>query len=91
MASFTLRSGMELGTASAATQIEGGETVHSWMDWANRGRIKDGSTPARANDHYNRWKKDDQLMVDMGMQIARIGVEWARIEPTEGVFDQAAD
>ena len=81
---------MLLGTASAATQIEGGEPDHSWMDWYRCGRIKDGSTPARADDHYNRWEEDDRLMAEMGMQIARIGVEWARIEPQEGLFDQDA-
>lgn len=90
MSSFTLKEGLELGAASSATQIEGGELNHSWMDWYRRGHIKDGSSPARANDHYKRWQKDDQLMADMGLQIARIGVEWARIEPEEGVFDQAA-
>ena len=90
MASFTLRDGLELGAASAATQIEGGELDHSWMDWHHRGRIRDGATPARANEHYTRWQQDDQLMADMGMQIARIGVEWARVEPAEGVFDQDA-
>ncbi len=90
MASFTLRDGMELGAASAATQIEGGELNHSWLDWAKAGHIKDGSSPSRANDHWNRWRDDDQLMAEMGMQIARIGVEWARIEPEEGIFDQKA-
>ncbi len=90
MSSFMLRDGLELGTASAATQVEGGDLNHSWMDWANSGHIKDGSSPARANDHWNRWREDDQLMAEMGMQIARIGVEWARIEPMEGVFDQRA-
>ncbi len=90
MASFTLKEGMLLGTASAATQIEGGALDHSWMDWYRRGHIKDDSTPARANDHYNRWEQDDQLMADLGLQIARIGVEWARIEPQEGLFDQEA-
>ncbi|HPF87992.1 MAG TPA: family 1 glycosylhydrolase [Candidatus Limiplasma sp.] len=90
MASFTLKEGMLLGTASAATQIEGGAPDHSWMNWSRRGHIKDGTSPARADDHYNRWPEDDQLMADMGMQIVRIGVEWARIEPQNGVFDQDA-
>ena len=90
MSSFTLRDGMELGTASAAAQIEGGDVNHSWMDWARRGHIKDGSSPARANEHWNRWQRDNRLMADMGMQIARIGVEWARIEPENGAFDQAS-
>jgi beta-glucosidase len=81
---------MILGTASAATQIEGGALNHSWMDWYRKGHIADDTSPARANDHYTRWREDDALMRDMGMQIARIGVEWARIEPEEGVYDEAA-
>lgn len=90
MKTFALKDGMLIGSASAATQIEGGELDHSWMDWYHKGRIADGSSPARANDHYNRWREDAQIMRDLGLQIYRLGVEWARIEPQEGVFDEAA-
>ncbi|MCE5343641.1 MAG: family 1 glycosylhydrolase [Eubacteriales bacterium] len=90
MNGFTLKEGMLLGTASAATQIEGGETDHSWLDWAHRGFIADGSTPARADGHYRRWQEDDALMETLGLQIARIGVEWARVEPKEGEYDEEA-
>ncbi len=89
MDSFSLKAGMLMGTASAATQIEGGELDHSWMDWYRKGHIEDGTSPARADDHYARWQEDNALMRDMGMQIARIGVEWARIEPQKGMFDDA--
>lgn len=30
---FDLKEGFLIGTASAATQIEGGTLEHSWMDW----------------------------------------------------------
>ncbi len=90
MDGFQLKEGMLLGTASAATQIEGGELDHSWMDWYRKGHIADGSTPARANDHYRRWREDDTLMHGMGLQVARIGIEWARVEPREGEFDEEA-
>ena len=30
-------------------------------------------------------------MRDLGLQIARIGVEWARIEPENGVFDTTTE
>jgi len=85
---FMLKDGMLIGTASAATQIEGGELDHTWADWYRKGHIADGANPARANDHYNRWQEDDALMRDMGLQIARVGVEWARIEPEEGKFSE---
>src|SRR5699024_6856203 len=44
-------------------------------------------TPARATDHWNRWREDNDLMSDLNLQIARIGLEWARIEPRPGEFD----
>ena len=90
METFSLKKDMLIGTASAATQIEGGNLDHSWMDWRRKGHITDNTSPARANDHYNRWREDAGLMHELGMQICRLGVEWARVEPKEGVFDEAA-
>jgi len=81
---------MLLGVASAATQIEGGNYAHTWNDWYLKGRIKDGSNPARANDHLNRWKEDIDLMADMGIRGYRLGVEWARIELERGRYDETA-
>jgi len=79
-----------LGVASSATQIEGGGFKHTWSDWYDKGRIKDGSNPARANDHLNRWKEDIDLMHEMGIKIYRLGIEWARLEPQKGSYDAAA-
>ena len=90
MNAFRFKEGMLLGTASAATQIEGGELDHTWVDWYRKGHIADHANPARANDHYRRWQEDDALMGELGLQIVRIGVEWARIEPEEGKFDEDA-
>ncbi len=88
MNTFSLKSNMLLGAASAATQIEGGSLNHSWNDWADKGHIKDGTSPRRANNHWHLWREDTRLMKDMGLQICRLGIEWARIQPREGVFDQ---
>ncbi len=87
---FQLKDGMSLGVASAATQIEGGDLNHNWNDWFRRGRIKDGSDPARATDHYNRWREDADLMAGMGIKIYRLGIEWARLCPTRGSWDLGA-
>jgi len=46
-----------LGASSAATQIEGGGFSHSWSDWYEKGRIHDGSNPARANELYSLLKR----------------------------------
>ena len=90
MKTFSFKDGMLLGCASAATQIEGGELAHSWMDWYQKGHIQDKSSPARANDHYRLWREDAALMKELNIQVYRFGVEWARIEPEEGMFDEEA-
>ena len=71
--------GFLLGVSSASAQIEGGEVGSSWNDWYHQGRIKDGSDPAVADDHWNRWREDCALMAGLHLPIARMGVEWARI------------
>ncbi|MDL2206748.1 family 1 glycosylhydrolase [Eubacteriales bacterium OttesenSCG-928-N13] len=82
--------GMKLGAASASAQIEGGDVAHNWNEWADKGHIKDGSSPRRANDHFARWREDIDLMHDMGITIYRLSIEWARVEPDDNAFDEEA-
>lgn len=79
-----------LGVATAATQIEGGDLDTNWHRWAASGGISDGSTPARAADHWNRVDQDVALLADLGVRHYRLGLEWARLEPEPGVFDPEA-
>ncbi len=82
---------LELGVATAATQIEGGQADTNWHRWAGQpGRVKDGSTPARAADHWNRVAPDIALLGELGVKHYRMGLEWARIEPSPGQYDQSA-
>lgn len=77
--------------ATAATQIEGGDADTNWHRWAAKpGSARDGSTPARAADHWNRVDQDIALLGELGVKHYRMGLEWARIEPRPGVFDSAA-
>jgi len=81
---------LQLGVASAATQIEGGDKNNSWYDWYKKGRIKDGADPSVADMHYERYEEDAQLMHGMGIGHYRLGLEWARLEPEPGKFDETA-
>ena len=88
------------GTATAAHQIEGNNTNSDWWAWENRDRSKDKHTyiydkskyplePSDiACDSYNRYEEDFDLCIKMNNNAVRIGIEWARIEPTQGNFDQ---
>lgn len=88
--SFKLPDGMRLGVAAAATQIEGGSKENSWYEWFLQGHIEDGSDPSVAAMHYELYAQDAKLMRDMGIQDYRMGIEWARLEPRRGEFDDAA-
>ena len=79
--------GFYWGAATASYQVEGG--IHN-TDWAEA--AVDGRVPAcdLACDHFNRYEADFDLAVQLGHTAHRLSVEWARIEPEAGQFDQAA-
>lgn len=77
--------GFYWGAATASYQVEGG--IEN-TDWAQASR--DGRVPVcgQACDHYNRYEADFDLITELGHNAHRFSVEWARIEPEEGKFDE---
>ena len=76
-----------VGAATAAHQVEGNNTNSDC--WALE-HMKDSgyAEPSLdAVDHYNRYEEDITLMAEVGLNAYRFSLEWARIEPQEGVFD----
>jgi beta-glucosidase len=69
------------GTATSAYQVEGGIK----NDWSKAGPHYDAGI---ACDHYNRFEEDFDLAKSMNNNAHRFSIEWARIEPEEGKFDQ---
>jgi beta-glucosidase len=65
------------GTATAAYQVEGGIN-NNWSDTMDAGL---------AIDHYNRYKEDITLLKQMNNNAYRFSIEWARIEPYKGVWN----
>jgi beta-glucosidase len=91
MEAFSLPRTILLGTATASLQIEGGDKNNSWYDWSSRGNTtRDGKSSLAGNGHWRRMKEDVALMKRMNTRIYRMSVEWARIEPEKGVFDEKA-
>ena len=41
-----------------------------------------------ADDQYNLYEQDFELAKKLGQNAQRISIEWSRIEPVEGQFDQ---
>ena len=77
-----------IGAATAAHQVEG-NNIHSDL-WAME-HMKHTSfvePSLDAVDHYNRYEEDILLMEKAGLNAYRFSIEWARIEPEEGAFDE---
>jgi beta-glucosidase len=79
--------GFRFGTATAAYQIEGavdedGRGLSIWDTFtAEPGHISDGSSGARACDHYHRTGEDVALMQRLGTNGYRFSVSWPRVQP----------
>jgi len=69
------------GTATSAYQVEGGIK----NDWSAAGGKYDAGI---ACDHYHRFEEDFDLAKQMNNNAHRFSIEWARIEPEEGKFDE---
>ncbi|MFH1129271.1 MAG: glycoside hydrolase family 1 protein [Patescibacteria group bacterium] len=76
------------GTATSSYQVEGGIK----NDWS---RLSGGQAVAGKNydaglacDHYNRFEEDFDLAKSMNNNAHRFSIEWARVEPEQGKFDQ---
>jgi beta-glucosidase len=79
------------GTATSATQIEGGCRSSDWFEFARQpGRIKGGDRPDVACDSWRRWEDDVALQRSLALGAHRMSIEWARIEPREGEIDRSA-
>jgi beta-glucosidase len=78
------------GTATAAHQVEGGNTSSDlWlMEMMENSLFAEPS--GDACDHYHLYPHDIALLKQLGFNTYRFSIEWARIEPEKGFFSSAA-
>lgn len=80
--------GFLLGAATAAHQVEGNNTNSDCWAMEQMEHTAYVEPSLDAVDHYNRYEEDIRLMAKAGLNAYRFSVEWARIEPEEGKFDE---
>jgi beta-glucosidase len=86
-----LPEGFLWGTATSAHQVEGGNYRNDWARFEETpGNIRDGALSGVAVDHWNRVSEDIGLMLAIGANAYRFSVEWSRVEPQEGIWDESA-
>ena len=77
-----------IGAATAAHQVEGNNR-HSDYWVMEHVKHSDFVEPSGlACDHYHRFEEDIKLLSAAGLNACRFSIEWARVEPSEGQFDQ---
>ena len=83
------------GTATSSYQIEGGQTdgrgMATWDTFAaTPGNVKGTVGGEVADDHYNRWPEDLDLIRDAGFDAYRFSFAWPRLIPEgTGAVNQA--
>lgn len=85
------------GAATSAHQVEG-NNKNDWTEWeSSPERVADlvgrGLNPGdyisgEACDHYRRFKSDFDIAKELGHNAHRFSIEWSRIEPEEGKFNE---
>ncbi len=88
MQEFSLPNDFMLGSATAATQIEGNDKNTNWYHWYKQGKIENNDNPFVASDHYNHLEEDLNILKELNQETYRLSVEWSRIEPKENEWSE---
>ncbi len=83
--------GFRWGTATSSYQVEGNLTNNDW--WAAEqqgGYVFQDHTAGLACDWWNRAEEDFDRMAEMHHTAHRLSIEWSRVEPRPGVWDESA-
>jgi len=72
------------GASTSAHQVEGYNTNNDWYEWESTGQIEASGV---ACDHYNRFEDDFNLAKELNHNAHRMGIEWSRVEPSEGEWN----
>ncbi len=77
-----------IGAATAAHQVEGNNIYSDYWTMELMKSTSFVEPSGEAVDHYNRYEEDIRLMAEAGLNCYRFSIEWARVEPVEGQFDE---
>jgi beta-glucosidase len=74
------------GASISSYQCEGGNLRADWFQWEKEKNL----TPAGAAcNHYRFFDNDFLLARSLHLNALRISLEWSRIEPERGIYDEA--
>lgn len=62
----------------------------SWSQVSREAKNPNNYVSGRAVDHFGRYEEDLDIVASLNMNAFRFGIEWARVEPEEGRWNEAA-
>lgn len=80
------------GTATSSHQVEGKNENNDWWDWEQQpGAVENGHRSGNACGWWDgRWKGDLDRAAETHQNAHRLSVEWSRVEPAPGQWDEDA-
>lgn len=81
--------GFHWGVATAGFQSEGSAPDSNWRRYVEQDTASVVQPYANAVDFRNRYPADIALARDLGVTTFRYSVEWARVQPRPGEWDEA--
>lgn len=75
------------GAATSAHQTEGRNSNSNWWHLEQSPHSPFSEPSGDAVDSYHRYPTDMRLLAEAGLTAYRFSIEWARIEPSPGAFD----
>ena len=78
-----------VGAATAAHQVEGNNTHSDFWAMEHMAYTSYSEPSLDACDHYHRYEEDIRLLAEAGLNAYRFSIEWARVEPEEGKFNDS--
>lgn len=81
--------GFRFGAACSAHQVEG-NLHNNWTQWESLPQFAGHTVEPSgiAVDHYGRFVEDLDLAAGIGLDTFRFSIEWSRIEPQRGEYDE---
>lgn len=61
----------------------------NWEDIKTQAENPDNYISGKGVEHYKRYKEDFKIVKELNLNSFRFGIEWARIQPKEGEWDEA--
>ncbi len=77
-----------VGSSTAAHQVEGNNIYNDYWALENMTYTDFLEKSEMSVNQYNLYKEDIKLMKEAGLNAFRFSIEWARIEPKKGEFDE---